>query len=142
MHIPMKKIYIICMKYKLVQYLNELFLYYRYIKATENNNKIPLCTHQHAIVCVCVCVHPPVSAQSYLTLCDPMDCSPPGSSVHGIFQGSFSTQGSSPCLLHWRADYLPLSQRSRGVDNSVVCLRCVLSVCCFHTENTPTSPLV
>ena len=24
--------------------------------------------------------------QSYLTLCDPMDCSPPGSSVHGIFQ--------------------------------------------------------
>ena len=25
-------------------------------------------------------------AQSYLTLSDPMDCSPPGSSVHGIFQ--------------------------------------------------------
>ena len=25
-------------------------------------------------------------AQSCLTLCDPMDCSPPGSSVHGIFQ--------------------------------------------------------
>ena len=24
--------------------------------------------------------------QSYLTLCDPMDCSSPGSSVHGIFQ--------------------------------------------------------
>ena len=24
--------------------------------------------------------------QSYLTLRDPMDCSPPGSSVHGIFQ--------------------------------------------------------
>ena len=23
-------------------------------------------------------------AKSYLTLCDPMDCSPPGSSVHGI----------------------------------------------------------
>ena len=26
------------------------------------------------------------SFQSYLTLCDPMDCSPPGSSVHGILQ--------------------------------------------------------
>ena len=26
-----------------------------------------------------------VCAQSRLTLCDPMDCSPPGSSVHGIF---------------------------------------------------------
>ena len=25
-------------------------------------------------------------AQSYLTLCDPMDCSLPGSSIHGIFQ--------------------------------------------------------
>ena len=25
-------------------------------------------------------------AQSYPTLCDPMDCSPPGSSVHGILQ--------------------------------------------------------
>ena len=24
--------------------------------------------------------------QLYLTLCDPMDCSPPGSSIHGIFQ--------------------------------------------------------
>ena len=29
---------------------------------------------------LCVC------AQSCLTLCNPMDCSPPGSSVHGIFQ--------------------------------------------------------
>ena len=26
------------------------------------------------------------ATQSYLTLCDPMDCSPPGSSFHGIFQ--------------------------------------------------------
>ena len=25
-------------------------------------------------------------AQSCLTLCDPMECSPPGSSIHGIFQ--------------------------------------------------------
>ena len=32
--------------------------------------------------CVCVCV----CAQSCLPLCDPMDYSPPGSSVHGIFQ--------------------------------------------------------
>ena len=26
------------------------------------------------------------SIQSCPTLCDPMDCSPPGSSIHGIFQ--------------------------------------------------------
>ena len=50
--------------------------------------------------------------QSCLTLWDPMDCSPPGSFVHGILQarilewaaisllqGIFLTQGSSLCLL-------------------------------------------
>ena len=43
-------------------------------------------------------------AQLYLTLCDPMDCSPPGSSVHGILQArilewvaiSFSRGSSLP----------------------------------------------
>ena len=30
--------------------------------------------------CVCMCV---LLAQLCLTLCNPMDCSPPGSSVHG-----------------------------------------------------------
>ena len=32
-----------------------------------------------------MCMHAQ-SLQSCLILCDPMDCSPPGSSVHGIFQ--------------------------------------------------------
>ena len=36
------------------------------------------------IVCVCVCVHS--VAKSCLSLWDPMDCSLPGSSVHGISQ--------------------------------------------------------
>ena len=36
-------------------------------------------------VCVCECVR----AQSCLILCDPMDCSPPGFSVHGIFQAKY-----------------------------------------------------
>ena len=35
-------------------------------------------------------------AQSCLTLCDPMDCSPPGSSVHGIFQARVLEWGPSP----------------------------------------------
>ena len=43
-------------------------------------------------------------SQSCLTLCNPMDCSPPGSSVHGIFQArilervaiSFSRGSSQP----------------------------------------------
>ena len=41
-------------------------------------------------VCVCVCVYIKKEetkvAQSCPTLCDPMDCSLPGSSVHRIFQ--------------------------------------------------------
>ena len=53
------------------------------------------------------------------TLCDPMDCSLPGSSVHGISQqeilewvatpsyGIFPPQGLNPHFLHWQADSLP-----------------------------------
>ena len=41
-------------------------------------------------------------AQSCPTLWDPMDYSPPGSSVHGILQGIFPTQGLNPGLLHCR----------------------------------------
>ena len=56
--------------------------------------------------------------------CDSMDYSPPGSSVHGIFQarilewvaisffkGIFLNQGLNPCLLHWQVDSLPLSHQ-------------------------------
>ena len=35
------------------------------------------------LVVVCMCAK---LLQSHLTLCDPMDCSPPGSFVHAIFQ--------------------------------------------------------
>ena len=37
----------------------------------------------HCGVCVCVCV---LATQSCLTSCNPMDYSPPGSSIHGILQ--------------------------------------------------------
>ena len=33
-------------------------------------------------------------AQSYLTLCDPMDCSLPSSSIHGIFQARILEWGA------------------------------------------------
>jgi len=38
-------------------------------------------------VCVCVCVCKHSFTKSCLTLCDPFDCSLPGSSVRGILQG-------------------------------------------------------
>ena len=65
-------------------------------------------------------------AQSCLTVCDPMDCSLPGSSAHGIsqedywsgfhslVQGIFLTQRSNLrllCLLHLKMDSLPLSNQ-------------------------------
>ena len=68
----------------------------------------------HFQMCVC--------AQSCLTGCDPMDCSPPGSlcpwnspgkntgvGCHFLLQGIFPIQGSNLCflhLLHWQADFL------------------------------------
>ena len=45
---------------------------------------IKLCNICMLCVCVCVCVCS--VAQSYPTVCNPMDCSQPGSSVHGISQ--------------------------------------------------------
>ena len=61
------------------------------------------------------------SLQSCLTLCDPMECGPPGSSIHGIFpskntgvgchfllQDIFLTQGWNSHLLHWQVGSLPL----------------------------------
>ena len=58
------------------------------------------------------------SLQWCTTLCDPVDCSPPGSSVHGILQARIlecvampsSRESPQPrdqtrvsCLLHWQA---------------------------------------
>ena len=50
------------------------------------------------MACVCVCV---LVTQSCLTLCGSMDCSPPGSSVHGILQAR---------ILEWVA--IPFSRGS------------------------------
>ena len=61
-------------------------------------------------------------AQSCLILCNPSDCSPPGSSVqedspgkntrvdcHFLLQGIFPTKGLNLHLLHWQTYSLPLS---------------------------------
>ena len=63
-------------------------------------------------------------AQSYPTFCDPMDCSLPVSSVHGIlqakilewvgipfFQGIFLTQGSNSGVPHYRQILYHLSHQ-------------------------------
>ena len=75
------------------------------------------CSSQRLWKCVCV------YTQLCLTLCDPMDCSPPGSSVHGVSQarilerlpfpspGDLLEPGSNSCLLHlphWQVGPIPL----------------------------------
>ena len=80
---------------------------------------IGMCMYVYACVYMCACV----CAQSSLTPCDPMDCTPSGSSVHGISkQGycswlQFSAPGDlpnpgiepvSPESLGWEADSLTL----------------------------------
>ena len=70
-----------------------------------------------------ICFHAKL-LQSHLILCNPVDCNPPGSSVHGILQAGIvewvampSSSGSSwpgdwtrvsLSLLHWQAGSLPL----------------------------------
>ena len=71
------------------------------------------------------------------TLCDSMDCSPPGFSVHGdspgknngvgslsLLQGIFPTQGSNPGLLHYRQILYHLSHQTfwPGNQTKVSCI--------------------
>ena len=66
------------------------------------------------------------------TLCDSLNCSQPGASVHGdspgkntgvgchgLLQDIFPTQGSNPsllCLLHWQAGSLPLAPPGKSMN--------------------------
>ena len=67
------------------------------------------------------------AAYSCLTLCDPMDCSSPGSFVHGILQarilewvaipfsrGSSRLRDKTPGLLHFGQILYSLSQEEKG----------------------------
>ena len=82
-------------------------------------------------------------AQLCLTLCDPMDCGPPGSSVHrdspgknigmgchALLQGIFPTQGLNPGLLHCRQILYCLSHQGNP-KWYLVYLKC----CMFLEEN-------
>ena len=73
-------------------------------------------------VCECtVCVQ----AQSRPTLCDPMDCTLPGSSVHGIFQAR---------ILEWIA--ISFSKRSSQLRDQT-CVSCVSCFGGFFTTEPP-----
>ena len=61
-------------------------------------------------VCVCVCVYV-CKSLSCVQLCDPMDCSPPGSSVQGILQAR---------VLEWVAISLSILTHKKKQIKSVV----------------------
>ena len=76
-------------------------------------------THTHIyVVCVCVLV-----IQLCPTLCDPMDCSPPGSSVHRISQAR---------ILEWVA--IPFSKGSSWPRDGT-CSSCICREVLYHEHH-------
>ena len=91
--------------------------------------------------CAMLCL----AGQLCLTLCNPVDCSPPGSSVHGdspgkntgvgchaLLQGIFPSQGLNPSplhLLHWQVASLLLSHLGNPS---------LLPVCCAALSRSVT----
>ena len=64
----------------------------------------------------CYCVHVCSVTQSYPALCDPMDCSPAGSSVHGIFQAR---------IVEWVAISSPRRSSPPRDQTRVSCVSCL-----------------
>ena len=103
----------------LTQELNPCLLHCRQILYQLSYEGSPyICMY----MCLCIYAAAAKSLQSCLTLCDPMVCSPPGSSVHvdspgkntgvrchAFLQGIFPTQGSNLGLLHCRQILYQLS---------------------------------
>ena len=98
-----------------------------------------------SLCCVCLV------AQSCLTLCNSMEYSPPGSSVHGdspgkntgvgchaLLQGIFPTQGSNPSLLrllHWQTGSSPLVPPGEAMSHRPLGTR--LWAGTYHLDHSP-----
>ena len=108
---------------------------------------------------MCVCVRARARAractkslQSCPTLCNPLDYSPPGFSVHGfsrqeytkvgchaLLQGIFLTQGSNPpllCLLDWQVGSLSLTPPGKPIN-----IHTYVYVIYMETETCGFSPV-
>ena len=89
-------------------------------KNDTGSDPLRLIIKEHAVLCLVT--------QSCLTLCDPMDCSPPGSSLHGdspgnntevgchaLLQGILPIQGLKPGLPHCRQILYHLSHQGSPI---------------------------
>ena len=97
--------------YFTVQYCTEYSIFISNPRCPEASKKAAVMQLVLLYFSRCLCL----VTQLCLILCDPMDCSPPGSSVHGnspgkntgvgfhaLLQGNIPTQGLKPGLLHCR----------------------------------------
>ena len=68
----------------------------------EKKNKYQIDTQIHRQIYTCIQMYSMhvKSLQSCPTLCDPMDCRLPGSSVHGILQARILEQNAMPCSVY------------------------------------------
>ena len=91
-----------------------------YCKKNNTGSDLLRLIKEHAVLCLVT--------QLCLTLCDSMDCSPPGSSVHGdspgnntevgchaLLQGIFPIQGLKPGLPHCRRILYHLSHQGSPI---------------------------
>ena len=70
-------------------------------------------------------------AQSCPTPSDPMDCSPPGSSVHGIFQARGLEWGAIAFSDEWILSYF----KSAAIIDGILCARHFINILRFCLEN-------
>ena len=78
------------------------------------NSQEPILYNKSLQICIS-CVHAQ-SLQSCLTLCNSMDCSPPGCSVHGILQAR---------ILEWVATPSSRGSSQSGGRAQVSCVSCI-----------------
>ena len=112
----------------------------RFLTAVENRCHVSLQSRGQVYVCVCVsvclCVCVSVCvlvAQLFLTLGDPMDCSLPGFSIHGIFHSrilewvaiSFSSRCAS---CHFKRLRFPISLVFLSWNTTLCRYRCFMTL--------------
>ena len=97
----------------------------------------------HPVLLLCMCV---LSCSSHVLLCESIDCSLPGSSVHrdslgkilewrgdSLLQGIFPTRESNPGLLHCRQILYHLSHQRSPCYNCVCVCVCVCLCLCLYS---------
>ena len=107
-----KKIFFVC-GFRLVRYIHKMCIYN--FGSVFSTNDL-MCMRAQLL-------------QSCLTLCDPMDWGPPGSSVHGILQTRILEWVAMPCT---RGSSQPRDQ------THFFCVSCIASI--FFTTEPPRKP--